>query len=202
MIRRSMEGANCRAVSAAMEPPGLCETQIPASRGTCGWRSGVRRRALYTGRRGKGQAVCEIRGVSRPGVVDGGARVARQERMVDMARLYRAHRHTSARSAGGPRHRSHGAIVYRPSQSPSARRRMMRRERPAHRNQMSTKAGGLLHRHALPSREQVPAHLVEAAHLEAHVSEPSSFSSMLWVGMEAERRRHPAPPRHRSAAPF
>ena len=33
MIRHSMEGANCRAVSAAMEPSGLCETQVPASRG-------------------------------------------------------------------------------------------------------------------------------------------------------------------------
>ena len=89
MIRRSTEGANCRAIFAAMELSGLCETQVLASRGRedgevgcegvrCAPTDGVR-----GGRFGDQEG-------SRLGVVDGGARVARQEGMVDMAHLYRA----------------------------------------------------------------------------------------------------------------
>ena len=47
-------------------------------------------------------------------------------------------------------------------------RRMMRREHPAHRGQTPAEAGWLLRCHALAPREPTPAHLVEAARIEAH----------------------------------
>ena len=60
-------------------------------------------------------------------------------------------------------------FLHRPHATES-RRRVMRRERRAHHGQAPAKANGPLHRHALPPREQAPAHLVEAACLEAHRS--------------------------------
>ena len=65
----------------------------------------------------------------------------------------------------------------------------MRRERRAHPGQPPAKARGPLHRDALSPREEVPAHLVDAARLEAHRQRAIVVLGHGLVRMEEECRR-------------
>ena len=79
--------------------------------------------------------------------------------------------------------------VLREMIAPLRLRPVVRRERLAHPGQTDAKTKGLLDRDALPPREEVPAHLVDATRLEAYRERAVIVALDGLVRMEHEGRR-------------
>ena len=165
-----------------MEPSGLCETQVPASRGRGDGEVGCEG-VRCAPARGKGRSICGIKGVRGPVWWTRWCEGGEAGEDVDVARLYRAHCHSSGRSAEVP-----AAVAIALSCTEflpiTARTAPNDAPRASRTSQPDASGGG-----AGFSTVTLSPHVNRCQHVSSRppalkrtVSEPFSFSSTLWSG--------------------